>query len=244
LAERSAFLVDFLAPIGHLGLVVIPLYRKPADHMDIPEIEQQVRLHLPDKFLVAAIKDVFLARKQAHEHCISEFGPAEYANVAPYYLRGKAEALLRDTAELNAGFTAKVVNSSGWNHTEITSGPVTLTSHAVEGPCAMVDQAQYRQCLAESQASFFSPSEMLPSAKLYALLLHGPYRGRNRNERSHYRYLAGSVYLAFPEFARRRYAHRLDLFDLYPDLVDSLLPREWDGQARLVYRWQARQRLA
>jgi hypothetical protein len=212
--------------------------------MDIPEIERLVEVHLPDKFLTAAIKDVFLAREQAHKHCIGEFAQTEYTNVAPYYLRGKTEALLRDTAELNGGFTTKVVTSSGWGHTEIASGPVTLTTHAVEGPCAMVERAQYRESLAESQGSFFDPSGLLPRAKLYALLLHGPYRGRNRNERIQYRYLAGSIYLAFPEFACRKYAHAINLFDRYPELLESLLPKEWDAQAHLVYRWQAKQRLA
>jgi len=193
---------------------------------------------------MAAVQSVFLARRQSYEHCIGEFGPAEYANVAPYYLRGKTEALIRDTAELNADFTAKIVNSSGWCHTEITAGPLILTTHAVDGPCGLVDRAQYRDSLAESQGSFFDPAEMKPSARLYALLLHGPYRGRNGKETSQYRYLPGSVYLAFPEFAQRKYAHAINLFERYPDLLAGLLPQEWDAQAHLVYRWQAKQRIA
>ena len=212
--------------------------------MDIPEINRLVKLHLPDRFLTATIRAAFLARKQAHEHCIGEFGTAEYANVAPYYLRGKAEGLIRDAAALDNDLTAKVVNSSGWSHTEITGGPFTLTTHAVDGPCGLVDRAEYRDSLAERQGSFFDTARLAPQAKLYGLILHGPYRGKNRKERHQYRYLAGSVYLAFPEFGKKGYAHAINLFDLYPDVVSGLLPREWDDKARLVYRWQAKQRVA
>lgn len=212
--------------------------------MDIPEIERLVGQYLPEKFLMAAIQAVFLARKESHEHCIGEFAETEYTNVAPYYLRGKTEALIRDAAVLNPGFTTEVVKVSGWGHTEITSGPITLTTHAVEGPCAMVDRAEYRESLAESQGSFFDPADMEPRAKLYALLLHGPYRGQNGKDRRQHRYLVGSVYLGFPEFASRTYAHAINLFERYPDVVGSQLPKEWDDKARLVYRWQAKQRLA
>jgi hypothetical protein len=212
--------------------------------MNIPEIERLVKDHSPDKFLTSAIRSVFEARGASHRHCMAEFTETEYTNVAPYHLRGKAEALVRDVAELDARFEIKVVNSSGWNHTEITSGPIRLTVHAVEHPCAMVDRAEYRESLAESQDSFFAPEGMIRGAKLYALLLHGPYRGRDRQDRYQHRSLPGSIYLAFPETALKKYAHRIDLFERFPELVDSLLPKEWDTQARLVFRWQSAQKVS
>jgi hypothetical protein len=151
---------------------------------------------------------------------------------------------VRDVAALYPEFTTKVVNSSGWRHTEITSGVIRFTVHAVENPCAMVDRSEYRDTLAESQSSFFDPALFIPDAKLYALLLHGPYPGRDRSELRQYRYLTGSVYLAFPETALKGYAHKVDLFERYPELLDELLPKEWDSRARLSYRQYAKQRTA
>jgi hypothetical protein len=74
--------------------------------------------------------------------------------------------------------TAAVVQASGWNHTEIQSGPFTLTAHAVDNPCGMVEDAKYRKSLAESQTSLVGPDAVMPGAKLYALLLHSPFRGQ------------------------------------------------------------------
>lgn len=172
--------------------------------MHEPKIERLIKAHLPDRFLISAIKVAFLAREQTHKHCSAEFAEEEYHNVAPYYLRGKTEGLIRNTAALYPQFKSDVLNCSGWRHTEITSGPVRFTVHSVESPCAPVDSAQYRESLAESQLSFFDPTVYIPDAKLYALLLHGPYRGRDWRDEKQYRYLPGSMYLAFPECAKKR----------------------------------------
>jgi hypothetical protein len=211
--------------------------------MQAPKIDGLVSTHLPDRFLISAMKVAFLARRQTHEHCAAEFADEEYHNVAPYYLRAKAEGLIRNTAALFPQFSAEVLNCSGWRHTEITSGPIRFTVHAVESPCAVVDKAQYRQSLAESQTSFFDPTVYVPDAKLYALLLHGPYVGRDWKDERQYRYLPGSMYLAFPEFALKGYAHKINLFDRYPKALDSLLPKEWDSKAHMLYKFQARQRV-
>src|SRR5260370_30461034 len=133
---------------------------------------------LPGRFLMHTMRVAFAARKQAHDTCAAEFAEDEYHNVAPYYLRGKAEGLIRDTAALYPQFTTEVINCSGWRHTEITSGVVKLTVHAVESPCALLDMAEYRRSLAESQPKLFG-SASPKDAKLYALLLHGPYLGRS-----------------------------------------------------------------
>jgi hypothetical protein len=210
--------------------------------MDTVALDRAVVEHLPDSFLSSVVRSVFLARKDTHDHCTAEFAPDEQKNITPFYWRAKIQGLLRDSAALVPGAKTDVVNSSGWNHNEITCGPFTITSHYVETPCALVDGAEYRKSLAESQSSFFGPEDMIKGAKLYALVLYSPYRGKNDAETRQHAYLPGSIYLAFPEAALRQYAHKLNLYDRFPVLLESLLPKEWDEQARLTYRWQAQQR--
>src|SRR6266568_1243327 len=184
--------------------------------MDQLDLEEATAAHLPDEFLTATIKSVFLARYLSRSACRKEFEQTEAANVEPFYVRAKVESLIRN-------------------------GPMLLTSHAVETPCGMVHDAKYRKSLAESQSSLIAPEKVIPGAKLYALLLHGPFRGRTHQETADYAYLPGSVYLAFPEAALKRYAHKINLFEKFSGVVDELLPKEWDTEARLVYRWRARQ---
>lgn len=212
--------------------------------MDIPALEKAANAHLPEQFLKAAIKSIFLAREMAHEQCRAEFDDTETTNVEPYYVRGKVESLLRDAAKRNKGLVTEVVKSSGWNHTEITAGPIVLTAHSVENPCAMVHDAKYRKSLAESQASFLDPADHIPGARLYALLIHSPFNPIPGGGKKEYGYLPGSIYLAFPEAALKKYAHAINLYDKFPELVESLLPKEWDDKARLHYRWRAKQRTA
>jgi hypothetical protein len=209
--------------------------------MDRPEIERVTREYLPDEFLAASIRSVFLARELAYKLCRAEFEEPEVINVAPYVMRGKVESLIRNSAERFDGLSATVIRSSGWKHTEIRSGPVVLTSHAVEANCGMVYDAKYRRSLAESQTSWIAPEKMMAGARLYALLLHSPYQGRNRDDTADYAYLPGSVYLAFPEAAMRRYAHKINLYGRFAEVVDELLPKEWDTEARVVYKWRAGQ---
>ena len=212
--------------------------------MDPVAIDQAVASHLPDEFLTAAVRSVFLAREETHNQLKGEFAETERTNVAPYYVRGKVEGILRGAVARIKSMTADVVQASGWNHTEVKSGPFTLTAHAVDYPCGMVNDVKYRRSLAEKQTSLIDPGTVMPDARLYALLLHSPFRGQNSEEERQYDYLPGSVYLAFPEAARRSYAHQINLFEKFPKLIDSLLPKEWDGAARAVYRWQARQKAA
>jgi hypothetical protein len=210
--------------------------------MDTVALDQAVAAHLPGSFLSSVVRSIFLARKDAHDHCAAEFALSEQKNVMPAYWRGKVQGLLRDSAALVPGLTTDVVNSSGWNHNEITCGPFTITSHYVETPCGLVDDADYRKSLAESQPSFFDPEDMIKGAKLYALILYSPYRGKDNDDARQHAYLPGSVYLAFPEAALRKYAHKINLYDRFPVLLETLLPQEWDEQARRHYRSQAAQR--
>ena len=106
--------------------------------MDIVALDQAVAAHLPDNFLSSTVRSIFLARKEAHNHCVAEFAPPEQKNTMTFYWRGKVQGLLRDSAALVPGMTTAVVNSSGWNHNEITCGPFTITSHYVETPCGLV----------------------------------------------------------------------------------------------------------
>lgn len=209
--------------------------------MDPFSIDRAITEHVPDEWLRSVVKMIFLAKKLTYDHCRAEFSAKAATNVSTYYCRGKVQDLLFDSAALVPGFEASFIDASGWKHVEIMVGPLTMTAHLVDYPCAMVDPAEYRRSLAESQPSLYGPADMIPDAKLYGLFVYGPYRGRDRHDAAQYAYLPGSIYLAFPEAAMKRYAHRINLFERFPNLIESLLPKEWDKEARLIFKWQARQ---
>lgn len=212
--------------------------------MDIVDIDRAVGTHLPDEWLKSIMKSVFLAKKLAHDHCKVEFQEDTAVNVNSFYCRGKVEDLLRGAAELLPGACISTVTASGWRHTEVSHGPFTMTAHMVNYPCAMVYDAEYRRALAESQPSLINPEAVMPDAKLYGLFVYSSYRGRDKRETTQYGYLPGSIYLAFPEAAMKKYAHKINLFEKYPSVLDDLLPKEWDSEARLTYKWQAKQQKA
>jgi len=229
-----------LRPLGHSGGVVMCLHRS-APNMDPVDLDRAVADHLPEEWLKAVVKSIFLAKRLSHDHCKAEFSATAAINVSNFYERGKVQDLLYGSAELMPGFGAEFKDASGWKHAKITAGPFTITAHPVASPCALVDDAEYRRTLAESQPSLYDPADMIPGAKLYGLIVHSPYRGRSTREAAEYAYVPGSIYLAFPEAALKSYAHQINLFEKFPELIENLLPQEWDKRARVIYRWQAQQ---
>jgi hypothetical protein len=201
---------------------------------------------LPESFLPAALRAIYLGRRQAWDHCASEFTSHEARNVRPFYARGKIEGLLRDVAAVTPGCVATTVEESGWSHVELTFERLTVTCHTVQTPCAMVDGAEYRLDLASAnEPRLFELADAADPDHVYAVLVHSTYRGRPMDVKFDGGHLPGSVYLAIPNAGLKSYAHRVNLFDRYPGIVRSNLPADWSEEAEVKYYfWQARQRAA
>jgi hypothetical protein len=201
---------------------------------------------LPETFLPAALRAVFLGRKQAWDHCASEFSAAEARNVRPFYARGKIEGLLRDVAAVTRDCEARTVVESSWSHVELAFDKVTITCHTVQSPCAMVDDADYRVDLASvNEPRLFEVGERADPDRVYAVLIHSTYRGRPEEVEFDGGHLPGSMYFAFPVAGLKYYAHAVNLFDRYPDIVRANIPADWSEEAEVKYYfWQARQRPA
>jgi hypothetical protein len=131
---------------------------------------------------------------------------------------------------------SKAVNSN-WNHTEVRGGPVILTENSVQTPCALVEKAEFRMTLAQSSQLGLWEEPRPDGTPLWVVLLHSKYDG---DDPSKYGHLPGSAYLAFPAPDLESYVHEIDLFERYPDIVRSHLPKEWDQQAEVRYFHRAR----
>lgn len=211
-------------------------------HADLSAL---IGTHLSDDLLKRALRAVFQAKKVAYDHCAAEFlSPSDAENVRPFYARGKIQELMREIVTPVPGVEAQTVKSDGsfWNHTEIVSGPVIMTAHSVQTPCGLVEGTDYQLSLASDQDALFGDDEPSENARLYALLLHSPFRGRHDAEQREFAYLPGSVYVAFPAPGIKYYVHHINLFTRFPDVIERLMPNQWDESARVHYKWAATQR--
>lgn len=207
------------------------------------QIEDRFFEQVPQTFAGSLLRVVFIARQLAWDHCQAEFPKEEADNVRPWYVRGKIESLMRETAELVPGMSSRVVKApkSGWNHTEITSGSVLLTAAGVQTPCGPVNKAEFRLGLAQSnQYLLFEDEDKEGDGRLYALLLHSPYHPTSPDDKQKFGYLPGSAYLAFPAADLDGYAHTINLFDRHPEIVTANYPQEWDEVSRLHYLYKAK----
>jgi len=209
--------------------------------MQPDDLEALVLDHLTEEFLTGAIRAVFQARDLADRFCAANFEEAEAENLRPLIARAKVNEYLRVMTDRIPNCTARVAHSDGSSiqRTELASGPIRLTAHAVQYPCGKVKEYQYRRSLAEGNAPTLFDMELPLTDTLYAVLLHGPYRPRNLTEVGSYRGIPGSIYLAFPSAELKDYAYRIDLIGRYQSLVNTLLPSEWGEDAKVFYRWQA-----
>jgi len=216
-------------------------------NMIADEVEQTTFQHLPDAFWRRVIPALYAAHKVAYDTTYAEFERPEADDLLGFTRRAKVEANLRGAANLfSEMMTATNVKprKGPWNHVEIHSGPVVLTASTVTNPCDMVDRAEFRESLAyetnELRLNLEGQGEVLPDRlPLYVILLHSRFRTA-RSEDRQYSYLLGSAYLAFPNKGCDYYLHTVNLFDRYADLVDRLMPQEWDHEAHLRYFRNAR----
>jgi hypothetical protein len=206
------------------------------------EIELLFYRRLPRDFVKRALRAVYVAHRVARDDCYSRFAPTEARNVLGYNRRALLEGYLRDVADLfpDALESRVVQTSGGWNHTEIWGGPVALTENSVQTPCGLVDKADFRRGLAESNQDRLWDEPVPKDAPLFALLLHSRYRSLDPDESRRYGYLPGSVYIAFPARDLESYLHAVNLFVEFPEIVEEHMPQEWNHDARLRYVRQAR----
>jgi hypothetical protein len=204
------------------------------------EIEEIFFAHMPVRLTERLLRAVFASHKVAAEECRANYKPPEADNIVGFCRRASLEGFMRDAAEME-GVAASVVRSrmSNWNHTELRSGPVILTASSVQGPCDLVEESEFRSTLARSNQGVLWPEpgdEPEPGSPLYAILLHS----KGRLPQALKGYLPGSAYVAFPLPDLSGYAHEINLFDKFPHVVDSLLPQEWDEEAKIRYLRSAR----
>lgn len=201
------------------------------------EIERLAFAYLPDGFLRGVLQAVYTSHDVARQDCFANFAATEADNLLGYYRRAKLEGLLRDVTERHSGITAAVAKAdkSGWNHTEIRSGPVVLTQNSVQSPCALVDKAEFRCTLAEHSQLTFWPEDRPADATLYGLLLHSRSVWEAPEQYAKYAHLPGSAYLAFPSPSLDAYVHVVNLFEKFPDVVSANMPDDLDGEARVRY---------
>jgi hypothetical protein len=208
------------------------------------QIESTFSQHVPDAFLRRVLQAIFAAHRLSHEYVLANFAPEEATNLLPYYRRAKIEGYLRDAAAFS-NLTASAFKSpgSGWNHTEVSSGPVVMTASSVAYPCGLVEPSDFRISLAEdNQLELWSSSsdEERSSAPLYAMILHSRSRWATSAERARNGHLPGSAYIAFPVAGLTSYIYDINLFERFPDVIADATPREWDEEARVRYMFNAR----
>lgn len=211
------------------------------------ELEQAAFAHIPEAFFRRLLRAVFTAHRVAYEECRSSFAQTEAKNLLPYYRRAKLEGYMRDAADMEPRVTSSepVLGEGAWYHTELRGGPVVLTASSVPTPCAMVERAEFRETLARDNALrlWHEPGDLPPEdAPLYLLLLHSKSRWITGDEWREYGHLPGSAYLAFPSPTLDFYAHEIDLFGLFPDVVAAHVPQSWDAEAVVRYVESARKR--
>jgi hypothetical protein len=202
------------------------------------ELEAITYQHLPKAFLRRVVQAVFLAHRVAKDEVASQFPPTEGANVLGFYRRGKLEANLRDAALAFPGVGSRTqkADHSNWNHIEVVGGPVVLTEHAVQVPGELVSHAEWRAALAASnQQRLWSKNPIPDDAPLYVLLLHSASHWLTPAEATKYGHLPQSCHLAYPSPDLESYQHTINLFMLFPKVVEAHMPEEWDREARVRF---------
>lgn len=206
------------------------------------EIEALTFQHMPKSFFKAILKGTFQAHAVARRDCRSAFAETEAENVQGYYRRGKLEGYLRDAAARfpTLSTTVSKADNSNWNHTEVHGGPVILTENSVQAPCALVEKAEFRLTLARSsQLTLWEEEPRSGDAPLFVLLLHSRSRWATPDETQRWGHLPGSAYLAFPSPDLDSYVHSINLFEMFPAVVQEHVPSDWDSEAQVRYLQRA-----
>jgi hypothetical protein len=229
--------------------IELPSTRQPmtAPAVTGDELDEILFRHMRPRLFERLLRAVFAAHKVAAEECAANYKKPEFDNMLGFCRRAKLEGFIRDATEMG-GIAASAVRSrlSNWNHNEVWSGPVVLTASSVQSPCDLVEEAEFRSTLARSNQGVLWPEpgdDPEPDAPLYVILLHSKSQLPHEDQARH-GYLPSSAYLGLPLPDLFGYAHEINLFDRFPHVVDSLLPQDWDKEAKVRYLLNARKGLA
>lgn len=214
---------------------------------DARDLEQLLFDNAPLELFERVLRALFAAHRLAHEETVPFYESTELTNLQPYVRRAKVESFIREAAAMVPGVTSRVARSSSWNHTEILSGRVIITAHAVPSPCAMVEPADFRVTLAQSSQDVLwhlPQDEPAQDTPLYCVLLHSTSSWVTKDDQERFGHLPGSVYLAIPAPDLKYYVREINLFDRFPQVVESNIPRDWNEEAKVSYVTRARKLLA
>lgn len=110
-----------------------------------------------------------------------------------------------------------------------------MTVSHVREPAGPVRGAKFRRTLARNgQGVLFDDDQRDKENFLYALLVHSDSIWETPALKKSYRHLPGSMFLVWPDH-KLEYAHKVNLFERYPDVIKRQTPEEWDDAMRLSY---------
>lgn len=200
------------------------------------ELEALLNESVGEPFLRRFLAGVFVAFKNAHDHCGATFAEPEVKNLEPNYRRALIEGYMRDAAALHPDLTAAAMTVEGtpWIHSEVRGGSILLTASAVQRAGGMVNRAEFRATHARGGQLSFEPEED-EGGPIYAVLTYCRSVWLSQDDRREFGHLPGSVYLGFPAADLSGYVHKFNLFERYSDVVRTHTPDAMDGDAVLRF---------
>lgn len=172
----------------------------------------------PRDFLEDSIRTLATVYLNAYNECKNFYPKQEAHDLRPHVRRAKFEVQLRELATRYPEIKASVEpNEAGTSYyTCLSSNKIVLTACAVQNPSVIVRRALFRETYARgAQLNLFEPEMPAPEdARLYVILLHGPdAKDQTR---------PGFAHIVFPNSDCDAYLTRINLFDRYSSLINSL----------------------
>ncbi|MCE9621233.1 MAG: hypothetical protein K8R99_02690 [Actinomycetia bacterium] len=204
--------------------------------MTSDEIAGLVFAAFPKQYRRKLLQGSFAGHRDADRLAYATFADTEAENVVGTIRRGYVESNMRGAAELVSGLTTHVqrIPGTGWNYSEVRSERAVMVAKSVATPGGMIDKADYRDTLAQSNQLGFWEEE--PSAAgLFVVLVHSRYAAVVERYASDERGLLGSAYLVCPTPGCDHYVWEWNLGKEFPEVVRASVPNTWDEEAVLRY---------
>lgn len=153
-----------------------------------------------------------------------ELQPGPSKNVSPYNLYAHIDSNLLALNNKYQGLKAisRINSVLNWRYTLISCGNIRLTASHVDSPMTSPRDSTFRNYFASCQYRFeendgkLEPCHLMAieDSIIYALIIHGPAID-NPN-------IPAFIHIAFPNEQCSGYLDRINLFDQYPSLTESL----------------------
>jgi hypothetical protein len=137
---------------------------------------------VPDTLLDGIAKSVWLAYQDADQLANDLFLREQAHDARGDLRRSMVERNLRNLIQRFPGATQtqEPNETRGSYHTRIRANRILITQSQAKSPYHLVQDASFRKSYAEtSQCGLFSREQRPQQGDLYALILHGPERGRH-----------------------------------------------------------------